>query len=31
VAIPAVKAGESQPVTVKAEGAGIAAWRYKQK
>jgi tetratricopeptide (TPR) repeat protein len=31
VAIPAVKAGESQPVEAKAEGAGIAAWRYKQK
>jgi tetratricopeptide (TPR) repeat protein len=31
VAIPAVKAGESQAVAVKAEGAGIAAWRYKQK
>jgi tetratricopeptide (TPR) repeat protein len=31
VAIPAVKAGESQPVEAKAQGAGIAAWRYKQK
>ncbi|HEX7335596.1 MAG TPA: tetratricopeptide repeat protein [Gemmatimonadales bacterium] len=31
VAIPAVKAGESQPVEAKAQGAGIVAWRYKQK
>jgi tetratricopeptide (TPR) repeat protein len=29
--IPALKAGESQPIEVKAQGAGIAAWRYKQK
>ena len=31
VAIPAVKAGESQPLEAKAQGAGIVAWRYKQK
>ena len=31
VAIPAVKPGESQPIEAKAEGAGIAGWRYKQK
>jgi tetratricopeptide (TPR) repeat protein len=31
VAIPALKAGESHPIEVKAEGQGIAAWRYKQK
>ena len=31
VAIPAVKSGESQPVEAKAQGAGIVAWRYKQK
>jgi tetratricopeptide (TPR) repeat protein len=31
VAIPAVKPGESQPVEAKVDGAGIAAWRYKQK
>jgi tetratricopeptide (TPR) repeat protein len=29
--VPALKPGESQPVEVKAEGSGIAAWRYKQK
>lgn len=31
VQVPALKPGESQPVEVKAEGSGIAAWRYKQK
>lgn len=31
VQIPALKAGESHPIEVKAEGAGIAAWRYKRK
>ncbi|MEA2723527.1 MAG: hypothetical protein QOH59_1298 [Gemmatimonadales bacterium] len=31
VQLPALKPGESQPVEVKAEGSGIAAWRYKQK
>jgi tetratricopeptide (TPR) repeat protein len=31
VAIPALKAGESHPIEVKAQGTGIAAWRYKQK
>lgn len=29
--VPALKPGESQPIEVKAQGAGIAAWRYKQK
>jgi tetratricopeptide (TPR) repeat protein len=29
--IPALKPGESQPIAAKAEGAGITAWRYKQK
>ncbi|MFL5401387.1 MAG: tetratricopeptide repeat protein [Gemmatimonadales bacterium] len=31
VQLPALKAGESQPVEAKAEAAGIAAWRYKRK
>ena len=31
VQVPAVKAGESHPIEAKAEGAGITAWRYKQK
>jgi len=31
VQIPALKAGQSQPIEAKAEGAGIAAWRYKRK
>ncbi|HEV8177734.1 MAG TPA: tetratricopeptide repeat protein [Gemmatimonadales bacterium] len=31
VQVPALKPGESQPVEAKAEGSGIAAWRYKQK
>ena len=31
VPVPALKAGESHPIAVNAQGAGIAAWRYKQK
>jgi tetratricopeptide (TPR) repeat protein len=31
VQIPALKAGETHPIEVKAPGQGIAAWRYKQK
>jgi tetratricopeptide (TPR) repeat protein len=31
VPIPALKPGESQPIEAKAQGAGITAWRYKQK
>jgi tetratricopeptide (TPR) repeat protein len=31
VQVPALKAGESQPIEAKAPGSGIAAWRYKQK
>ena len=31
VQIPALKAGETHPIEVKAQGPGIAAWRYKQK
>jgi hypothetical protein len=31
VAVPALKAGESHPIEVKAQGTGIAAWKYKQK
>jgi tetratricopeptide (TPR) repeat protein len=31
VQVPALKPGESQPLEAKAEGSGIAAWRYKQK
>jgi tetratricopeptide (TPR) repeat protein len=31
VQIPALKTGQSQPIEAKAEGAGIAAWRYKRK
>lgn len=31
VQVPALKPGESQPVEAKAEGSGIAAWRYKPK
>ncbi|MGH7510446.1 MAG: tetratricopeptide repeat protein [Gemmatimonadales bacterium] len=31
VQVPAVKPGESHPIEVKAEGEGIAAWRYQQK
>ena len=30
VQVPALKAGESHPIEVKAQGQGIAAWRYKQ-
>ncbi len=31
VQVPALKAGESHPIEVKAQAPGIAAWRYKQK
>jgi tetratricopeptide (TPR) repeat protein len=31
VLVPALKVGESQPIEAKAQGAGIAAWRYKRK
>lgn len=31
VQIPALKAGQAQAIQAKAEGAGIAAWRYKRK
>ena len=31
VLIPALKPGQSHPIEVKAQGAGITAWRYKQK
>lgn len=31
VAVPALKAGETHPIEVKAQGQAIAAWRYKQK
>jgi tetratricopeptide (TPR) repeat protein len=31
VPVPALKVGESQPIEAKAQGAGITAWRYKQK
>jgi tetratricopeptide (TPR) repeat protein len=31
VPIPALKPGQSHPIEVKAQGAGITAWRYKQK
>jgi tetratricopeptide (TPR) repeat protein len=31
VPVPALKPGESQPIEAKAQGSGIAAWRYKQK
>jgi tetratricopeptide (TPR) repeat protein len=31
VQVPALKAGETHPIEVKAQGQGIAAWRYKQK
>jgi tetratricopeptide (TPR) repeat protein len=31
VPVPALKAGESQPVEAKAEAAGIVGWRYKRK
>jgi hypothetical protein len=29
--IPALKKGETHPLKVTGQGAGIAAWRYKQK
>ena len=31
VEIPALKPEQSQPITAQAQGAGIAAWRYKRK
>lgn len=31
VQVPALKPAESQPIEAKAQGSGIAAWRYKQK
>ena len=31
VQVPALKAGASHPIEVKAQAPGIAAWRYKQK
>jgi tetratricopeptide (TPR) repeat protein len=31
VQVPAAKPGESHPIELKGQGAGIAAWRYKQK
>jgi tetratricopeptide (TPR) repeat protein len=31
VEVPALKAGESQPIEAKGQGTGITAWRYKQK
>jgi tetratricopeptide (TPR) repeat protein len=31
VQIPALKAGQSQPVQAKGQGTGIVAWRYKRK
>lgn len=31
IQVPAVKPGESHPIEVKAQAAGIAAWRYQQK
>ena len=31
VQVPALKAGETHPIEVEAQGQGIAAWRYKQK
>jgi tetratricopeptide (TPR) repeat protein len=31
VPIPALKPGQAQPIEAKAQGAGIAAWRYKRK
>ncbi len=31
VQVPALKAGESHPLEVKAQAPGIVAWRYKQK
>jgi tetratricopeptide (TPR) repeat protein len=31
VPVPTLKPGETQPIEAKAQGAGIAAWRYKRK
>ena len=31
IQVPALKPGESHPIEAKAQGAGISAWRYKQK
>jgi hypothetical protein len=31
VQVPALEAGKTQEVKATAQGAGIAAWRYKQK
>jgi tetratricopeptide (TPR) repeat protein len=31
VQLPALKPGAAQPIEAKAQGAGIAAWRYKRK
>jgi tetratricopeptide (TPR) repeat protein len=31
VELPALKPGQAQPIEAKGQGAGIAAWRYKQK
>jgi hypothetical protein len=31
VQVPALKSGEAHPIEAKAQGAGMAAWRYKQK
>ena len=31
VPVPALKVGEAHPLTANAQGAGITAWRYKQK
>jgi tetratricopeptide (TPR) repeat protein len=31
VQVPALKVGETHPIEAKAQGAGISAWRYKQK
>jgi hypothetical protein len=31
VQVPPLKPKESQAIQAKAEGAGITAWRYKQK
>jgi hypothetical protein len=31
VAVPALEAGKAQEIKATAQGAGIAAWRYKRK
>jgi len=31
VQVPALKPGQTQPITAKGQGAGIVAWRYKKK